>query len=218
MRESELHDFLQAHAGTQACLAYRVDARGYLQLRPEPRFASVGVGMLALLLAACAGHLGEAEAPGSGCRDAAGYEVACPTWPESAMHSVPDELGPLAGQEVEVGEGCPVRPTADAAGDAELAELAPGDDASSQVSANEHDALDDARGDANPEAPGTTDGVRVNFSVDPNHGSMRGMVVVGMSPLDARTGRLRFVPTTEILDDLERRRAERRAARKRNGS
>jgi hypothetical protein len=220
MRESELRRFLAARVGTRVCLSYRTDDAGRLRLQPEPasaaRFGHApegphpwALGALALLLVACAGHVSELEAPGSGCRDADGYEVTCPTWNEPDMHSVPEALE-IASREPD-SEGCPVRPTAEASGDEPPIELEPIDDAPSEPSDApvladpEHDP-----DDASPGARGTSMKFRANFSVDPTAATyLVGIVVVSPGHWSERD----FVPTKQLWKEWRERRAERKAAR-----
>lgn len=211
MRESELHALVTAHVGQGVCLSYRVDRRGYVQMRPEPR--AMMLGALAVLLAACAGHLQEAEAPGGGCRDPDGYQVECPGWGQADLHAVPD-----AAVEDEPADGCPVRPTAEAVGDEASIDVPPlePDDPTAAAEDPAPDVRPETSSDAAPDAAGTDMKYRANFSIDPEHAPRHVVgIVVGWSPLDPRTGRLRFVPTARLWDEWRERRAERKAARDR---
>jgi hypothetical protein len=225
MHEPELRRFLAARVGTRVCLSYRTDDAGRLRLRPEPAAAAASghathgphpwaVGALALLLAACAGHMNELDAPGSLCHDADGYAVSCPSWPEPGMHSVPDGSEPVAARPPDA-EGCPVRPTAEAPGDEPPIELAPIADAASEpADAPVLDEPEQAPDDAAPGAQGTTAKPRVNFSVDPDRGHHRGtvgIVVVSPGHWEDRD----FVPTKDLWKEWRERRAERKAARQR---
>jgi hypothetical protein len=215
MHESQLRRFLAARVGTRVCLSYRTDAHGQLRLRPESaseaRFGHApegphpwALGALALLLVACAGHMRELDAPGNGCRDADGYEVSCPTWPASAMHSVPEASEPLS-------EGCPVRPTAEASGDEPTIDLEPIADGSNEPSEVPAIAdLEQAPVDASPGAEGTSAKLRANFSVDPSATSR----IVGI--VEVIPGRrLAFVPTKQLWKEWRELRAERKADRRR---
>jgi hypothetical protein len=200
MREPELRRFLAARVGTRVCLAYRTDAAGLLQLRPEPAAVRpdlhpLAVGALAVLLAACAGHVTELEAPGAVCHDADGYEVSCPTWPEPGMHSVPEVREP----EVREPDQGPVRPTVETGVEDELP-LEPVEPVEpAPTTAN-----------AAPAAQGTSVHARVNFSVDP---AAEDRMLVGIVMVDSGWIDRDFVPTAELWKEWRQRRAERKAAR-----
>lgn len=202
MRESELRRFLAARAGTEVCLSYHTDAHGRLRLRPEPApaplHASLAVGALASLLAACAGHAVELESPEPVCRDADGYAVSCDEWVAgpTEMQSVP-EASELAAREA---EGCPVRPTAAGPG------LAPvdADDLGVPAEGEPTEGLDPA-----PAAEPTSANARVDFTIDPDDGFLRGVVVISEGGFIDRD----FVPTTDLWAQWRQRRAERKAAR-----
>lgn len=206
MRESELRRLLAAHAGGTVCLAYRVDDHGRVRLRPEPARAQwqpLGVGALALLLAACAGLAGEPVIPGGYCLDADGYEVPCAQWTEPAMHSVPEQE--MIATREPVAAGCPVRPTAPvpAAEPTGGLEPAPATAPPSVPSAPE---LAPAAADAAAEAEPSSARFRANFSIDPDQVAMRGVVVIGRSDV-SEPG---FVPTAELWQQWRERRAERK--------
>jgi hypothetical protein len=206
MRESELRRFLAARAGMRVCLSYRTDERGRLRLRPEPH--PLALGALALLLVACAGHVSELEAPGMVCRDADGFEVACPTWVEPEMHSVPEVL---ASHEQDP-EGCPVRPTAEGLGHAQPIGLEPLADASPDLpDAPVHGEPGYTSPAASKQALPTSAQVRTNFSIDPDNEFVRGMVVLSSDGWIERD----FVPTAQLWKQWRHRRAEREAARRR---
>lgn len=214
MTEAELHVLLGAHEGRRVCLSYRVDARGYVRLRREPArmLAPVMLGALAVLMAACAGYLPEAESPGWTCRDPDGYEVTCVDWRDHGPSTVPEAL-----DEAEPAPGCPVRPTAEAFDDeGSLDPVAPGDfaDPSPEDAERDGEVMLEPNVDVDPDAPGTGMELRANFSIDPEAAAFRG-IVVGWSPQDSRTGRLRYVPTATLWEQWRERRAERKAARER---
>lgn len=215
MRESELRRFLAARVGMQVCLAYRTDARGHLRLRAEPSWRdahALALGALALLLAACAGHATELEAPTEVCRDEDGYAVSCPTWAEPAMHSVPEGLEGLEPLEP-LGEGCPVRPTAKA----DLREPPSDDEAIAEADpSGVPGARPSTGGTAESSADtsgtsGTSANVRVDFSIDPDDELRRGMYVVTAGGWIDRD----FVPTKQLWKQWAERRARQRAARAR---
>jgi hypothetical protein len=218
MHESELRRFLAARAGTRACLSYRTDEHGRLRLRPEPVAAPRraqppgrsephpwALGALALLLAACAGHVSEIEAPGEVCRDEDGYAVSCPTWVDPSMQSVPE-----ASAGCDPDEGCPVRPTTEAV---DLESIV----AEGMVSRGVVvlDVVQAAPLDApialapGVESEATSSHVRVNFSIDPGQGFYRGAVVVSPNGWIDRD----FVSTKDLWKQWRQRRAERNAAR-----
>lgn len=207
MRESELRRLLAAHAGGTVCLAYRTDARGRVQLRPEPawaRWQPLAVGALALLLAACAGLAGDPVIPGGYCRDADGYEVPCVEWSEPEMWSVPESEPEISARDPEA-EGCPVRPTAPLP-TGELEPAAPSPTAPPQVTSATDPAP--AASDAAPGAQPTSAKFRANFAVDPDQQFLRGIVVVG----SVEPG---FVPTEDLWKEWRERRAERKRERER---
>jgi len=216
MRESELRRFLAAHAGTRVCVSYRADAQGRLQLHPEPAAATgpaaLALGALALLLAACAGHAVELDAPGTGCRDAEGYEVSCPVeWSDPSMLSTPELADPIASREVEA-DGDPVQPPGSEPAPAGAQDLEPlGDSMRPPPDVSFEDPAA-TPSDASPTAEPTSVRVRANFSIDPAAEFVRfvGVVVANPSPR-----RLHFVPTKQLWDDWQERRAERKAARQR---
>ena len=193
MRESELRRLLAAHAGGAVCLSYRTDARGRVQLRPEPAWTQwqpLALGALASLLAACAGLADEMVVPGGYCREHDGQEVPCiesytqETWTvpaEVTIDSYPSEA-----------EGCPIRPTAPAPEVATATDPAP--------------VVDDAAPGAQP----TSAKFRANFKLDPEEDFVRGRVIV--------TGRWihrDFVPTVTLWKQWRERRAERKRERER---
>ncbi len=217
MRESELRRLLAAHVGETICLAYRADAHGRVQLRPEPAAAllrPLALGALAMLLAACAGHATELEVPGTVCRDADGYAIACPEWPEPGMLSVPEESEDLAGCDPGV-EGCPIRPTAPegegVAVDMEEAEevaVGPVERGvvhpivwSDEVTPAEPTSTPD---DAPPEASPAAERVPVGANLE----AYVGAVYVIDAPTDPS-----FVSTSELLRQWRDRRAERKQDR-----
>lgn len=224
MSESQLRTFLVARAGTRVCVAYRVDARGYVRLRPEPppsppptqwplqaHWMQGTVGALALLLAACAGHLSEAEVPGSACRDAQGYEVECPGWGEAELLSVPEAL------ELDDAEGCPLRPTAEGPEEESTELLVEDPGVTDEALPDEADeALVDVY-EIDVDEEGLTRGVVVEVSPatiqpesEPPTGLTLGAMVVPIA--ESTDG---YVPTTHLWQDWRARRAERRAARAR---
>lgn len=183
MRESELRRLLAAHAGGTVCLAYRVDDRGRVRLRPEPARAQwqpLALGALATLLAACSWLADETVIPGGYCRDDDGEEVPCVESFEHEAWSVP------------AAEGCPIRPTAPAPAPAPaaLTDPAPGGD------------------DAAPGAQPTSARFRANFKIDPDEQFLRGVVVVTGESIDPE-----FVPTATLWRQWRERRAERKRAR-----
>ncbi|MEM9461065.1 MAG: hypothetical protein AAGF11_43275 [Myxococcota bacterium] len=109
MRESELRRFLAARVGQTVCVSYRVDTKGMIQRRPEPRGRLAALATSSAMLAACAGHGIELESPGSPCIDPAGYEVVCDPQAVDDMLSVPPGSGAPSPSEQE-GEGCPIQP------------------------------------------------------------------------------------------------------------
>ncbi len=214
LREAELRSFLAARVGTRVCLAYRTDPRGYVELRRDPVAPTLALGALALLLAACAGHATELETPGTGCYDEDGYAVACSTWLDPSMHSVPSAVevsGDFDG-------GCPVRPTAEAYGGEQSVEPEALDEALDESLAEALDeptatrpTLEASDPAASPEVAGTEVHARVNFSIDPDDEMVRGMIVVGAGGWIDRD----FVPTKTLWKQWRQRRAEQKAARAR---
>ncbi len=202
MRESELRRFLAERTTPTVCLAYRVDARGVIQLRPEPRTRVLALAAMVALLAACAGHGRELEVPGSACVDASGYEVVCDEFSEAEMVSVPE--GGIASSTVRApsSEGCPIRPTARPP---ESSTIEPGG------GAPEADTGPSVEGEPGPvaESGSTAAKVRVDFSIEPEQDFIRGMVVVGV--YEERD----FVPTKELWTEAKERRAQRRRHRRR---
>ncbi len=221
MRESELRRLLAAHVGGTVCLAYRTDARGQVLLRPEPApMRPLAIGALASLLAACAGHLGELEIPGSVCRDEDGYEVTCPEWSDAEMRSVPDGDATADCE----GEGCPVRITELVGGEVPAGEMG-GVEGSVSVGVMVSEAITVSPpelapvpvpavpGDPVPGAEPSSAKLRANFSLDPYEGlgHLRGIVVVEASDWTSP----RFVPTKTLWREWRGRRAERKAERER---
>jgi hypothetical protein len=218
MRESELRRLLAAHAGGTVCLSYRTDARGQVLLRPEPAAVRLSVGALATLLAACAGHMGELEIPGSVCRDEDGYAVTCPEWSDAEMLSVPEDHEATPDCESE-GEGCPVRSTAPA-GEVSTIELAETEGSvsvgmvvSPAITVRPPEVapvpVPTVRGGPVPGAEPSSARLRANFSIDPYEGldHVRGIIVVGQ----VASGRPHFVPTKQLWREWRERRAERKA-------
>jgi hypothetical protein len=203
MTEPELRRFLAAREGTRVCLSYHTDARGWIRLRPTPTPRAtppLAVGALALLLAACAGHAVELEAPGPVCRDADGYAIACPEWSEPDMLSTPEVEAPLADRDPE-GEscrnGCPVRPTAPWMG-----HEPPGPDPSADPVGELSKGLTPALGEVPADAQRGTD----QF--------IRGAVMTVEHMTVITIDRGGFVPTAELLQESRERRAERKATRR----
>lgn len=210
MREPELRRLLAKHAGGTVCLAYRVDDRGRVRLRPEPAWAQwqpLAVGALALLLAACAGLAGEPVIPGGYCLDADGYEVPCVEWVEPAMQSVPEQEV-IAAREP-VAAGCPVRPTAPIPAPEPTGGLEPAPPATAPPSVPSAPELAPAAADAAAGAEPSSARYRANFSVDPDQELMRGIVVV-VGRFDSSEPEPHFVPTTELWEQWRERRAERK--------
>lgn len=78
MTKPQAERLLAQNAGRQLCVAYRTAPDGTLLHRPEPRPPKLAASaLMALGLAACAGHAPEIDHPGEGCRDSQGYEVDC---------------------------------------------------------------------------------------------------------------------------------------------
>jgi hypothetical protein len=225
MRESELRRFLAARVGTRVCLTYRTDAAGWLSLRPEPLVpsaaASVTLGALALLLAACAGHAAELETPGAGCRDADGYEVSCPGGSTPSMLSVPEAMRPTTDRDP-AADGCPVPPAAPRPRLDPLLELDPPPEVEPVAELLEDPRLEpvshapaEPADDASPTARPTSAKYRANFSIDPDVDGSR-VILVGYVDVDERWGEpLRFAPTKQLWRDWKERRAERKAERER---
>lgn len=198
MRESELRRLMAKHAGGTVCLAYRVDDRGRVRLRPEPTWGQwqpLAVGALASLLGACAGLVEEIEmmTPGGYCRDYDGEEIPCvessesEAWGLGTMEVVPSREPDL--------EGCPIRPTASAL---------------EATEATEASELVPTVVTAAPGAQPTSAKYRANFTVDPEERFLRGVVMV------TRDGSINreFVPTVELWKEWRERRAERKRERR----
>jgi hypothetical protein len=207
MRESELRRFLAARVGTEVCVSYRTDAEGRLRLRPEPAPVlrqPLAVGALALLLAACAGHATELEAPGPVCRDADGYVVACDEPPAPEMLSLPEAV---AAREP-AGEGCPVRPTTPQAGGPRSAHGTSIDPAHAWPNVPPlRELTKPPTGEPTPAAQPTAATARVDLVVDPEN--VFGRIIIG------RWIDRDFVPTAELVAQARARRAERKQARER---
>lgn len=90
MTEREASRFLAANVGKTICIAYRARKDGSILVKPEPR--AIGVVLLALGLAACAGHAPEIERPGDECRDENGYVVDCKLVTHSDLVVLADEV------------------------------------------------------------------------------------------------------------------------------
>jgi hypothetical protein len=111
MTKREASRFLAANAGKSICIAYRAAKDGTILVRPEPR--AIGVVLIALGLAACAGYAPEIERHGDECRDDSGYVIDCKTATRNDLIVLADEVpvGPSGRTEPDRIE--PIRPDAD---------------------------------------------------------------------------------------------------------
>jgi hypothetical protein len=200
MRESEARRLLAQNVGRSICVAYRVRPDGTIDVRPDPPRRRL-VAAAAAVLTACAGHLEEDELSSpEDCADA----IGCPN-PDMAP-AIPDGVRTQAESTVHDGPARDEPPTSDVA-----------DESPSEL---EHHAAEGTRSeqpddDAPASATAKDDHVRVHFKIDPENRPFMGALVV-RDEWRASSGRLRFIPTRQIIADLRERWRERVASRQRS--
>jgi hypothetical protein len=203
MREREVRGLLDESEDRPVCVTYRTDAEGRVVLRPDapPRWI---VGLTAALVG-CVSHLhaddlehaDECEAPGTCHEPVHGWHVASSR--PSAATSGPSSRDPTVDAALRPD---PVTKWQDATSRVPVTPSVPPTRRPTR------------RPTATPTEPSDGVTLQVNFSVDPENEFRR--YVGRLEP----TGRLRYTPTREIIDDLLERLREnkrRRSARRRRG-
>jgi hypothetical protein len=190
MRERDVRELLARSVGTSICVDYRERADGTIRVREA---APTGLATVcAAVLSGCASHLepDELAAPGD-CVDEDGCDETARLWgtPDDAhAHEHPDAVPSQA------------KP---GPSDPELQEtIARGRRPGADRDLHAEDA-------PRPSDDGEAVSMRVDFKVDPQPPRHRGCLVVGDVWHEA-DGRLRFVPTRQLISDLRERIRERR--------
>lgn len=117
MSERELVLFIARHRDDDICISYEAREDGSIVTREQAR--ALAPAALALSLAGCAGHMGDAAATRTECFDAQGYATDCPPTPRLDMAVIPDgaeteeeelaELEEIAVQEEALADGAAAR-------------------------------------------------------------------------------------------------------------
>lgn len=203
MTEREARRLLARNAGRAMCVQYRTRSDGTIVTAPEP-----GPRRLVLataVLSACAGHLqGDEIEDMDSCANA----ICDDRFASWSYAPAADEI------DVEISSEPVTKPASNddlTGGSTDTRDDADRPEASSSVA-----APDSTVGAPNPGANDQT--VRIDFAIDPGEQRLMGVIVGRPDPWHDENGRLRFVPTRQLLAELRERwraRSRQRARRRR---